>query len=105
MPAAVRPVAASRPPPAAAYGRERPLADGIGRLRASFGNAWSFEIVRHGTLGNMIEVVGRLRANGSTVQETAVAPYRHDRSLGELLERAAGDSLRKCVETLLRNGR
>jgi len=50
-------------------------------------------------------VVGQLRANGSTVRETAVAAAGHGSSLGELLERAANDSLQKCAETLLRNGR
>jgi N-methylhydantoinase B len=83
----------------------RPLADVLRGLRDAHGDAWSFEIVRHSSYGNTIEVVGELRANGSTVRETAAAAGGPGRSLGELLERAADDSLRKCVDALLRNGR
>ena len=74
-------------------------------MREAYGDAWSFEIVQHSAYGNTIEVVGQLRANGSTVRETAVAAGGHGRSLGERLERVANDSLCKCIETLLRNGR
>ena len=87
--------------PANGNGRSR---RGAARLRDAYGDAWSFEIVRHSTYGSKVEVVGQLRANGSTVRETAVAAARPGRSLGELLEQAANDSLRKCVETLMRNG-
>jgi len=108
-PAPARPVAASRPPVAPAQsvaGRERgALAEVLRGLREAHGDGWSFEIVRHSAYGNTIEVVGQLRANGSTVRETAVAASGQGRSLGELLERAANDSLQKCAETLLRNGR
>ena len=67
-------------------------------------NVW-IEIVRHSAYGNTIEVVGEMRANGSTVRESAAAAGGQGRSLGELLERAANDSLQKCAATLLRNGR
>ena len=106
MPAAIRSAASSRVPVTpGVHAKEQSLADVIRRLRATYGNAWSFEIMRHRTLGDAIEVVGQLRANGSTIRETAVAAARQGGSLGELLERAANDSLRKCVETLTRNGR
>jgi len=78
--------------------------DVVRGLREAYGDTWSFEIVQHSAYGNMIEVVGQLRANGSAVSETAVASQALGRSLGELLERAANDSLCKCVETLMRNG-
>ena len=84
---------------------EHPLAEVLRGLREAHGDAWSFEIVRHSAYGNTIEVVGELRANGSTVRESAAAAGGQGRSLGELLERAANDSLQKCVDTLLRNGR
>ncbi len=106
---------ASRPLPSAALsqpapiaptnGHDRPLAEALRGLRSSYGNAWSFEILRHSTYGNTVEVVGQLRANGITVRETATAAGESDRSLGEMLERTANDSLRKCVETLGRKGR
>ena len=54
------------------------------------GDAWSFEIVRHSAYGNTIEVVGQLRANGSTVRETAVAAGGH----GPLARRAAASARR-----------
>jgi hypothetical protein len=73
-------------------------------LRESYGDAWSFEIVGHSAYGSMIEVVGQLRANGANVRETAAVAAPPGRSLGELLERAANDSLCKCFETLMRNG-
>jgi hypothetical protein len=85
--------------------QEHPLAEVLRGLRDAHGDAWSFEIVRHSAYGNTIEVVGELRANGSTVRESAAAAGGQGRSLGELLERAANDSLQKCVDTLLRNGR
>jgi hypothetical protein len=50
-------------------------------------------------------VIGQLRANGTIVRETAVAAAPQGRSLGELLEQTANDSLCKCIETLMRNGR
>ena len=88
----------------AANGNGRSLTDALRGLRDAYGNAWSFEIVRHSAHGGKIEVVGQLRANGATVRETAVDTATPGHSLGELLERAANDSLRKCVETLMRDG-
>jgi hypothetical protein len=82
-----------------------PLNEALRRLRNAYGDAWSFEIVRHGAYNGKIEVVGQLRANGSTVRETAVAANGKGRSRGELLQQAANDSLRKCAEALMRNGR
>ncbi len=75
------------------------------RLREAHGDAWSFEIVQHGSYGHMVEVVGQLRANGAVTRETAVVATEPGRSLGELLERATLVSLRKCAEALMRNGR
>ena len=100
----IRPIASSRPVPPSADRNARSLTEVIRGLREAYGDAWSFEIVQHSAYGNTIEVVGQLRANGSTVRETAVAAEGHGRSLGELLERVANDSLCKCVETLMRNG-
>jgi N-methylhydantoinase B len=85
-------------------GNDRSLREALQGLRTAYGNAWSFEIVRHSAKGGKVEVVGQLRANGATVSETAVAATAHDRTLGELLEHAANESLCKCVETLMRNG-
>jgi N-methylhydantoinase B len=98
----------SRPAPRPAVA---PVSDNNGRsrtevlrgLREAYGDAWSFEIVGHSAHGSTIEVVGQLRANGATVRETAVVAAPLGRSLGALLERAANDSLCKCVETLMRN--
>jgi hypothetical protein len=100
-PAGASSASASR---AAANGSGRSLPEALRGLRGAYGNAWSFEIVRHSAYGGKIEVVGQLRANGATVRETAVASAPQGRSLGELLEQTANDSLRKCIETLLRNG-
>jgi hypothetical protein len=81
------------------------LAEALRGLRDAYGNRWSFEVVRHSANGRTIEVVGQLRANGTTVRETATATAVAGGSLGELLQRTTNDSLRKCVETLMRNGR
>ena len=89
---------------AAANGNGRSLSEALSGLRDAYGNAWSFEIVRHSTNGRTIEVVGQLRANGATVRETAVASAAPGRSLGELLEQTANDSLCKCIESLIGNG-
>jgi hypothetical protein len=102
LPEPPRPRAAPQP---VATRQGRALAEVLRGLREAHGDAWSFEIVRHSAYGNTIEVVGELRANGSTVRESAAAAGGQGRSLGELLERAANDSLQKCVDTLLRNGR
>jgi len=101
---------ASPPPPASASARPSrsssaanvtpAIADVVHQLRAAYGDAWSFEIVEHRVHGGVIEVVGQLRANGSTARETAVADNRGG-SQGELLERASDESLRKCALALL----
>jgi len=101
IPAAAASATASRP---AANGSGRSLPEALRGLRGAYGNAWSFEIVRHGAHGGKIEVVGQLRANGATVRETAVTSAPQGRSLGELLQQTANDSLRKCIETLMRSG-
>jgi Hydantoinase B/oxoprolinase len=104
-----RPTPAVAPPrpalPSVASGNGGSLSEALRGLRDAYGNAWSFEIIKHSTNGGTIEVVGQLRANGATVRETAVAVAAQSGSLGELLERTANDSLCKCVETLMRNGR
>jgi hypothetical protein len=101
----IRPVAAPAPGPVPqGNGSARAAPDFLQQLREAYGDAWSFEIVQHVPYSNTVEVVGQLRANGSTVRETATITKGPQRSLGELLERAAHDSLRKCVETLMRNG-
>ena len=89
---------------AATNGNGRSLSEALSGLRDAYGNAWSFEIVRHSTDGRTIEVVGQLRANGATVRETAVASATPGRSLGELLEQTANDSLCKCMKSLIGNG-
>jgi N-methylhydantoinase B len=108
-----RPAARAPTPPAASprpaplpltNGNGASLGEALRGLRGACGDAWSFEIVKHSTAGGTVEVVGQLRANGATVRETAVATAAPGGSLGELLERTANDSLRKCVETLMRNG-
>jgi hypothetical protein len=94
----------SRPAAANGNGNGRSLDAALSGLQDAYGNAWSFEIVRHSTSGRTVEVVGQLRANGATVRETAVASAAPGRSLGELLEQTARDSLCKCVEALIGNG-
>ena len=87
-----------------ANGNGAALGEALRGLRGAYGDAWSFEMVKHSANGGTIEVVGQLRANGATVRETAVSAAAPGRSLGEMLERTANDSLRKCAETLMRNG-
>jgi hypothetical protein len=108
-----RPAARAPTPPAApprpgpllfTNGNGASLGEALRGLRGAYGDAWSFEIVKHSTAGGTIEVVGQLRANGATVRETVVTTTAPGGSLGELLERTANDSLCKCVETLMRNG-
>jgi N-methylhydantoinase B len=99
----IRPAAMPRPVPPVIPGNGRSLTEIVLSLREAYGDAWSFEIVQHNIYGQNIEVVGQLRANGSTVRETAVVSRGQGRSLGQLLERAADDSLRKCAEALMRN--
>ncbi len=91
-------------PSATANGTDRALAEALRALRRAYGKNWSFEVVRHSANGATTEVVGQLRANGATVRETAVSAATRGHSLGEMLERTTNDSLRKCAETLMRNG-
>jgi N-methylhydantoinase B len=74
--------------------------DVVHQLRAAYGEAWSFEIVAHRAEGPVIEVVGQLRADGAIARE-AVIVGDAGCSKGELLERAADESLRKCALALL----
>jgi hypothetical protein len=83
-------------------GHGRTLSDALRDFRAVYGNAWSFDILRHARHGDQIEVVGQLQANGTTARETAAATLPIGGSLGTLLEQTANDSLRKCIETLMR---
>jgi N-methylhydantoinase B len=76
------------------------IGDVVRQLRAAYGDAWSFEIVEHRAHDGVIEVVGQLRANGSTAREAAVVD-NSGCSQGELLERATDESLRKCALALL----
>ena len=91
-------------PPAAGHG-DRPLTEVIRGLRAAYGEAWSFEVLEHNTTTEAVEVIGQLRANSTSVRESAVAGRGSGASRGELLQRAADESLRKCVETLMHDQR
>jgi len=104
-PQTIHAAASSTLAPQSTAANGRPLSDALHRLRNAYGDAWSFEIVRHGAYSGKIEVVGQLRANGSTVRETAIVSGVQGQSRGELLQQAADDSLRKCAEALMRNGR
>jgi hypothetical protein len=46
--------------------------------------------------------VGQLRANGATAREAVTAASGNGRSIGELLDQAANESLRRCAQALLR---
>jgi len=98
------PIAAT-PRPAAAVGNGKSLSEALRRLRRAHGSAWSFEIVRHAAYGSKIEVVGQLRVNGTSVREAATAATAPGHSLGEMLQRAADDSLNKCIAKLMGNDR
>ena len=98
-PAATRATTAMRSSSGAA-GDDRSLRDSVRRLRETYGDSWSFEIVQHTVRSGRIEVIGQLRADGSTVREAATAGGGG--SVGELLERAANESLSRCAEALLR---
>lgn len=85
--------------------RDRPLTEVIRGLREAYGEAWSFEVVEHSVTAHAVEVIGQLRANGTSVRETAIADRENGTSRGELLQQAANESLRKCVDALMRNQR
>ncbi|MCH7477879.1 MAG: hydantoinase B/oxoprolinase family protein, partial [SAR324 cluster bacterium] len=84
-----------------------PIAAVVRALNEAFQGNWSFDIVGHELLGERVEVTGELRANGTSAREKGRAE-RHGvlrgRSIGELLEAASDDSLRRCALLLL-NGR
>jgi N-methylhydantoinase B len=90
------------PRPDTGNGAEVSLDHAVRRLHETYGDAWSFEIVQHHAHGSTIEVVGQLRANGSVAREAATAVGGDGRSVGELLERAANESLCRCAQALLR---
>ena len=73
-------------------------------LRQAFGDDWSFEIIEHQMLGDQVHVVGQLRANGAEVRHSGRANGANGQSLGQKLEAASNDSLRKCASALLDNG-
>ena len=98
------PAAVSRPTPPATAPANDGVAAIVARLKASFGDDWSFDIVRHSVYGQTIEVQGQLRANGSTARETGRVNGDGRGSLGQRLQQAADDSLRRCAEQVLRHG-
>jgi Hydantoinase B/oxoprolinase len=85
--------------------RDRTLTEIIRGLREAYGEAWSFEVVEHSATAHAVEVIGQLRANGTSVRESAIAGRQNGVSRGEQLQQAANESLRKCVETLMHNQR
>jgi N-methylhydantoinase B len=89
----------------AAERRDRSLTEVTRGLREAYGEAWSFEILEHNASTDAVEVIGQLRANGTSVRESAVVGRGNGASRGELLQRAADESLRKCVETLMHDQR
>ena len=76
----------------------------VRRLRQAFGDDWSFEIVEHQVRGDAVHVVGQLHANGAEVRHSGRANGANGQSLGQKLEAASNDSLRKCATVLLDNG-
>jgi N-methylhydantoinase B len=108
--APIRPLAASPAAPSArrphpggvGNGETASVGEAVRRLREVYGDAWSFDIVQHNTYGSTIEVVGQLRANGATAREAVTAASGNGRSIGELLDQAANESLRRCAQALLR---
>ena len=100
----VRPTPAPPAAPVAAAGNGDPAAV-IRRLRDAYGDQWSFDILSHDRDGEEVSVVGVVRANGSRATETGRVNGGNGQSLGERLQAAADDSLRRCAETLLAQGR
>ncbi len=70
-------------------------------LRDAYGDAWSFDIVDHDMNNGRVKVTGQLRVNGTDVREAGSANGNGGLSIGEQLEFAANDSLRRCAETML----
>jgi N-methylhydantoinase B/oxoprolinase/acetone carboxylase alpha subunit len=77
------------------------IASVVRRLKDRYGDDWSFDIVDHALAGGAVRVVGVLNADGTEVRETGSAGGKGRLSLGEQLESAANDSLRKCAAVLL----
>jgi hypothetical protein len=99
---AISPSSASPPAPPSPPASAAPaVGEVVNQLRALYGDAWSFEIIEYRAQGDVIEVVGQLRANGSIAREAAIADHAGC-SQGELLERASDESLRRCALALLR---
>ncbi len=48
--------------------RDRPLTEVIRGLRAAYGEDWSFEVMEHSASAHAVEVIGQLRANGTSVR-------------------------------------
>ncbi len=76
----------------------------VQRLKASFGEEWSFDILRHSIIGQTVEVHGQLKANGSVARETGRINGGGTGTLGSRLQQAADDSLRRCAERVLAEG-
>ena len=104
-PAAPVAVPPSPPPsPPLALSGNGDLASLVRRLREVYGDGWSFDILSHNLDGDAVSVVGVVRANGSRATETGRVDGGNGQSLGERLQAAADDSLRRCAETLLAQG-
>ena len=100
----LRPATAGHPSDAPSADRhDRPLREIIRGLHDAYGETWSFEVLEHSANADAVEVVGQLRANGTSVRESATAGRENGATRGELLQQAAEESLRKCVETLMHN--
>ena len=83
---------------AATNGNGRSLSEALSGLRDAYGDAWSFEIVRHSADGRIIEVVGQLRANGRPyAKPLSLQPRRAARLASCWSERPTTASC-KCVE-------
>jgi hypothetical protein len=104
MPGPAKPIAAAAPARPAAPAANDDTAAIVARLKASFGDDWSFDILRHSTYGETVEVHGQLRANGSTARETGRVNGDGHGTLGRRLQQAADDSLRRCAEQVLARG-
>lgn len=83
------------------HGETPSVAAVVRRLRAAYGEGWSFDIVGQDLDGGTVAVTGELNVNGTLVREKGTAPGGNGLSLGQRLEAAADDSLRRCALTLL----
>ena len=73
----------------------------VGRLNASFGDTWSFDVLRHHRNRRGIEVVAEIKANGTRVQRTGQANGNAGERLGAQLEMASEDAFRSCASAVL----